>query len=264
MRNITVLFLGIFLGASVAVAQDYLPRDNGPLDYHDSPRYRDSESHPFRILAYAVHPIGWLAREVIFRPFSYFASSTEATRSVFGYREPFDYREPECFSASDSVTDCRSVMPFNYASVPAPGASELTVGEQAREIYFPDVNYDFDKRALNDLGQGRAHQIADLLSKEPGLRIVLQGHADFKGGDKYNEKLGIDRAEALKAELLKLGVSPDRVSTVTFGKSQPVYSDQTDWARAVNRRVEVHVAEVPPAPKTLSEDSAKGQWREVR
>lgn len=263
MKNIAKIVVAILLGVSTAAAQDALPRDNGPFDYHDAPRYRDSESHPFRILAYALHPVGWLAREVIFRPFSYFASSTETTKSIFGYREPYDYREPECFSSSDSVTDCHSVMPFNYGAAPAP-AAELALAEQGREIYFPDVNFDFDKHALNDLGEGRAHQIADLLAKEPGMRVVLQGHADYKGGDQYNEKLGMNRAEAVKSQLLKLGVAPDRISTVTFGKSQPVYGDQSDWARAVNRRVEVHVAELPPAPKTLADDSAKGQLRAVR
>ena len=40
-------------------------------------------------------PLGWLAREAVFRPISYFASSTEVTRSVMGYREPYDFRQPE-------------------------------------------------------------------------------------------------------------------------------------------------------------------------
>ena len=67
-----------------AFAQDVLPADNGIYTYHTTPRYRDSESHPLRLLAYVVHPIGWVAREVFFRPLSYFASSTETTRSVMG------------------------------------------------------------------------------------------------------------------------------------------------------------------------------------
>ncbi len=83
-------------------------------EYHPSPAYRESESHPLRVLAYIVHPIGWLAREVIFRPFSYFASSTPETRAIMGYREPHDFRKPSCFSRNDSIPDCRQVKPFDY------------------------------------------------------------------------------------------------------------------------------------------------------
>ncbi len=249
MRNIlTVLVAALLVVATVqsAVAQDVLPNDNGLATYHTSPRYRDSETHPLRILGYIVHPIGWVAREVLFRPFSYFVSSSETRKSVFGYREPYDYRQPECFSADDSVPDCRSVAPFNYGAVAAPLEVEEVVAEEmgeapVRQVYFPDVNFDFDKGKLTDLGKGRSYQIAKLLEQEPGMRIVLEGHADYIGDDKYNEKLGMTRAEAVRKELIALGISPDRLSTVTFGKSQPLLPQEADWARAVNRRVQIHL-----------------------
>ena len=227
-------------------AQDLLPYDNGLASYHAAPRYRESESHPLRVIAYVLHPVGWLAREVVFRPLSYFASSTETTRSVMGYREPFDYRQPECFSADDSTPDCRSIMPFNYDGPTTDGqavaaAEPVAAVETVRQVYLPDVNFDFNKHSLTDLGLGRAHQIAALLNKESGLKVVLQGHADFKGSDQYNQKLGMDRAEALRQELVALGVPADRLSTVSFGESQPALAGEEDWARAVNRRVEVRL-----------------------
>lgn len=251
------LFSGLLVSNQQAWAQDSLPHDNGLATYHSAPRYRESESHPLRILAYALHPIGWVAREVIFRPISYFAGSTEVTRSVMGYREPYDYRQPECFSADDATPDCRALLPFNYDSMGS-GGSAVTEGDEAmdsssttsslttdgaRQVYFPDVNFDFNQRKLNDLGQGRARQIAALLKEESGLKVVLQGNTDYVGKDSYNEKLGMDRAEALRAELVNLGVSSDRLSTVTFGKSQPIFNEQETWARAVNRRVAVQPAD---------------------
>ena len=110
-----------------------------------------------------------------------------------------------------------------------------------RQVYFPDVNFAFDKGNLSDLGKGRAYQVAELLKREPGLRIVLEGHTDYIGTEQYNEKLGMQRAESVRTELLALGVTEDRLSSVTFGKSQPLLAQETDWARAVNRRVEVHL-----------------------
>lgn len=230
--------ISIFGSAS---AQDVLPYDNGLATYHTSPRYRESESHPLRVLAYVVHPVGWLAREAIFRPFSYFASATPETRSVMGFREPYDYRQPECFSADDSIPDCRAVFPFNYDSLPKKGDSS-TGSLTMSKVYFPDVNFDFDKRTLSPLGQGQVRRLAKMIQESgSGVAIVLQGHTDFMGSDAYNEKLGMDRAEAVRQELVSLGFSADKLSTVTFGESQPIYSEQTDWARAANRRVESHM-----------------------
>ena len=245
-HSFILIVAALFLAVSTAQAQDQLPRDNGLATYHTSPHYRESESHPLRILGYVFHPVGWLAREVLFRPFSYFASSSETRRSVMGYRDPFDYRQPECFSADHTAPDCRTVLPYNY-DAGTPEAAEVVmeeiVAEPVRQVYFPDVNFDFDKHNLNDLGKGRAFQIADLLKSEDGVHVVLEGHTDFIGSEEYNEKLGTNRAEAVRQELVALGVPSDRISTVTFGKSQPLLAQETDWARAVNRRVEVHVDE---------------------
>lgn len=240
------LFLLVCSGfCFTASAQDQLPRDNGLATYHVAPHYRESESHPLRVLSYVFHPIGWVARELIFRPLSYLASSSETRRSVMGYRDPFDYRQPECFSSDHTSPDCRSVMPYNYDSV-TPEAVEMAIvepveEEPVRQVYFPNVNFDFDKSELTSLGRGRAQQIADLLQTESDVHVVLEGHTDFIGTEEYNEKLGSRRAEAVRDELIALGVSAERVSTVTFGKSQPLVAGESDWARAVNRRVEVHV-----------------------
>lgn len=246
-----VAALSFFSLSSVAVAQDVLPADNGLETYHTAPRYRESESHPLRVLAYIVHPIGWVLREGIFRPLSYFAASTETTRSVMGFREPFDYRQPECFSADDSVPDCRSVQPFNYSNNQGDDDTAALDSASARQVYFPNVNFDFNKRTLNQLGRGRVQQIAQMLGESSNLKVVLQGHTDYKGTEKYNEKLGLDRAESVRQELIALGVGADRLSTVTFGETQPIYHEETDWARAVNRRVEVQ-PDAPAAPAPVA------------
>ena len=224
--------VGVFLAGNV-VAQDQLPKDNGYSDYHKAPRYRESESHPLRILAYIVHPIGWAARELIFRPLSYFASSTPDTRAVMGFREPFDFRTPSCFSSDDNVPDCRTIMPFDYNK---PQGEELTSG---KVVYFPDVNFDFNKHVLNKLGRAKAHEVAGLLNKEGAVNIVLEGNADSRGGEAYNQKLGMDRADAVKAELVAQGISGETLTTVSFGESRPLFTEQEEWAYASNRRVAV-------------------------
>jgi outer membrane protein OmpA-like peptidoglycan-associated protein len=214
----------------VAVAQDTLPRDNGIYTYYTAPEWRESEAHPLRIAAYVLHPIGWALREGITRPLSYFASSTEVRRSVMGYRYPFDFRNPECFSSDDNLPDCRTVMPFNYQ------VSDDV--DRATEIYFPNVNFDFDKRSLNPKGVEMVSKIASTLKKESNVKVVLQGHTDYIGSNAYNEVLGLDRANAVRDELVRLGVTIDRLSTVSFGETVPLVNDKGNDARAANRRVE--------------------------
>ena len=251
-RTALSLTLAVCLLPQSVFAQEVLPYDNGLEDYHPAPRYRESESHPLRVVAYALHPIGWVLREVIFRPLSYFASSTPETRSVMGYREPYDYRKPSCFSSKDITPDCRQLVPFNYdnknaASVEAPG------GEPGQAIYFPDTNFDFNARTLSALGKAKVKTAAEILNQQGGVKVVLEGHTDARGSDKYNDKLGLDRAEAVKAELVRLGIPAERLSTVSFGETEPLFNEAEDWAYAANRRVEVHVgtkpaAEVAPVP----------------
>ena len=242
-KSVKGLALALLLCSSVVQsshAQEFFPVDDGLADYHAGPDYRESESHPLRIVAYALHPVGWVLREVIFRPLSWFASSTEETKSVMGYRDPRDFRSSECFPTSGEAPDCRSIPPFNYDTNSAAHSRNPAV-KNSREVFFPEVNFEFNKSSLNDLGRGRIHQIADLLKNNEGARIVLEGHADSKGTDLYNEKLGSARAEMVKQELASLGVTADRMSTVTYGKTQPELNSAEPWARAVNRRVEVRV-----------------------
>jgi len=213
-------------------AQEMLPRDQGYVTYHSAPEYRVSEEHPLRIAAYILHPIGWVLREGITRPLSYFAASTESRRVIMGYRYPYDYRTPECFSASDTIPDCRAILPFNYAG-------EAPQGEAAN-VYFPNVNFDFNKRTLNEQGKAVVATIAKTLSSEANLKVVLQGHTDYIGSDAYNDALGMDRARAVLEELVHLGIAEDRLSAVSFGETTPLVDEKTDAARAANRRVEVH------------------------
>jgi len=244
-RAVLALTCFFAVGVGNVSAQDYFPEDNGIFTYHEAYQYRDSEAHPLRLAAYLTHWTGWVLREAIVRPYSYFFSGSEFNRSFFGYREPFDYREPVCYGVT-GIPDCRAVAPFNGISTePAPlvgglddssdlGANVITDGQ----VYMPDVAFEYDSAALNALGRGRVRQVAQLLSAVPDLQIVVQGHADVRGGDGYNSNLGQRRADVVKSELVELGIDPARLDAESFGESQPVFTESADWAYAVNRRVQ--------------------------
>jgi len=227
-------------GTSLASAQDLLPRDNGIFTYHTPPRYRESEAHPLRVFGYVLHPFGWVLREGVTRPLSAMASSTEFTRSFFGYREPFDFREPVCFSNID-VPDCRRLPPMMGIGMAAASDSADAMASSERQVYIPDVNFEFNKSTLNDLGRGRIRQISQLLASVPSLKVVVEGHTDYKGSDQFNQNLGDRRAQAVLKELTDLGIDSARMSPMSYGESKPVFTEEEDWARAVNRRVQFTV-----------------------
>lgn len=244
MKKVILFVLLTFTFVSFANAQGALPKDRSTVGkYHTYPHYTDQESHPFRIFSYALYPIGWVLREGITRPLSYITSLDETESDIFGHRDVNDWKDPSCFSDTKEY-DCKSVAPFKTIDATGCVNGNCNVGAdgsqfEVEKVYLPDVNFDFDKRELNTLGKGKARVIAQILKEKAGVNVVLSGHADYKGSDEYNKKLALDRAEALKKELVRLGVPQSRIQTISFGKERPFLQEKDDPARAVNRRVEI-------------------------
>ena len=74
------------------------------------------------------------------------------------------------------------------------------------------------------------------LRKNSDVTVVLEGHADERGTREYNLALGEKRAQSVKNYLINLGISSDRVSTISYGKERPAVIGSNDGAWAQNRR----------------------------
>jgi outer membrane protein OmpA-like peptidoglycan-associated protein len=74
---------------------------------------------------------------------------------------------------------------------------------------------------------------------EPGWKLVIEGHTDATGSDAHNQTLSQQRAESVKAYLVKAGVDGGRLKPTGFGESKPVADNATELGRAQNRRVEL-------------------------
>ena len=77
---------------------------------------------------------------------------------------------------------------------------------------------------------------ATWLRKNPGINVVLEGHADERGTREYNLALGERRANAAKDYLMTYGISSDRVTVLSYGKERPVDSGSNPLAWSKNRR----------------------------
>jgi outer membrane protein OmpA-like peptidoglycan-associated protein len=151
------------------------------------------------------------------------------------------------FGLSNSVTDYTILAGISYSgpqpAAPMPEAGKERIVYQDRVIRvenvpFPDINFEFDKATLTDIGRSRVYLISQKVKEGKNVKVEIQGRTDYIGTEDYNKKLGMQRAEAVKAALVRLGVDPARISTVSFGGEKPQTELQTPWARAVNRRAE--------------------------
>jgi hypothetical protein len=113
---------------------------------------------------------------------------------------------------------------------------------------WEEINFEFNSSILVD-GFPSLLRLAELLQKNPGYKVKLEGHTDRIGGDQYNEKLGLSRANMVRDFLVKYGARPGQIDVGTRGKVDPKYPGQkptyskTDEARWMNRRVVVTVTD---------------------
>ncbi len=99
--------------------------------------------------------------------------------------------------------------------------------------------FDFDKAVIKPAGYGELANVINILEKNPGMGVVLQGHTDSIGNNAYNKKLSMRRSKAVKAYFVEKGISATRLSCEGFGEAKPVASNKTKQGRALNRRVEL-------------------------
>lgn len=103
------------------------------------------------------------------------------------------------------------------------------------------VFFDYDKAELKSESMPELESVIEMLRDNPTLRVRFDGHTDDQGSDDYNHKLSHRRADAVKDYVIAGGIASSRVEAKGFGKKNPLMKGATDEARALNRRVEMHV-----------------------
>jgi peptidoglycan-associated lipoprotein len=115
-------------------------------------------------------------------------------------------------------------------------ATSRTLDDLNRNSPFKPVFFAVDSADLDELGRATASANAEVMKKNPGWVITIEGHCDERGTAEYNLALGERRAIAVKTFLVSLGVPPDRVRTISYGKEFPFDPGKTDEAMSHNRR----------------------------
>ncbi len=126
----------------------------------------------------------------------------------------------------------------------AQAAGKLAEGKFVYSLVLSDdaVKFPVDKHELSKEAEARLTEFAGRLKAEnKNVYLEIQGHTDATGPGGYNYKLGEARAEAVRRYLNKQGIALNRMSTISYGKEEPVDSNKTKEGRAKNRRVVVVV-----------------------
>jgi OOP family OmpA-OmpF porin len=206
-----------------------------------------------------LHPVGWLAEWLVFRPLHFVVSATEPTEAFFGHRphppvlvEPqplYDYgpvkRAPlqSTEAAPASVASPVRAETVKIVEVPVERTviKEVSKVVEVEKVVFPAIAFRFDSTELTDLGKGQVYLAAQRLKEKSDVTVVIEGHTDAVGSEEYNRKLGFRRAQTVMKELSALGIDATRMSAAAVGETAPLIDQGSQWARAVNRRVEFQV-----------------------
>jgi len=99
-----------------------------------------------------------------------------------------------------------------------------------------DVYFDFDKYDIRPADAAILKENAALLKKYTSIKIQIEGHCDERGTSEYNLALGERRANSTKNYLMSLGVSPERISAISYGEEKPIDPGHNEEAWGKNRR----------------------------
>jgi peptidoglycan-associated lipoprotein len=137
-------------------------------------------------------------------------------------------------TASGPGGSADSSVRVTVAAAPTPPPQQEAIDynrlflEEVKDAYF-----DFNKADIRADAREALGKTADFLRKYPQIKATIEGHCDERGSTEYNVLLGDRRAAAVKSYLVSLGISADRLNTVSYGKEKPICGESNEecWQR---------------------------------
>lgn len=116
---------------------------------------------------------------------------------------------------------------------------EMTPESPSDAVDFQNILFDFDSAKPRKVSQPELKAMAELIKRSKAANVQIVGHTDDVGTNAYNKGLGQRRALAVCEALIRLGVRPNILEPVSKGESKPIVSNDSDFNRSLNRRVEL-------------------------
>ena len=140
---------------------------------------------------------------------------------------------PDLFSESANLI-------VNERSSVTEKIDEVTI----KTILSRNIPFDFNITAISKQYKDTLNKIAVLLNKYSNLKVEIIGHTDNRGSEEYNQKLSEQRAGSVAGFLNENGVQKMKILFYGKGQSEPLQTNETEFGRKANRRVEIRINEI--------------------
>ena len=110
--------------------------------------------------------------------------------------------------------------------------------EEAFTANVKPIYFDYDSYAVRGDAQQTLQQDAQWLTQHPNMSFTIEGHCDERGSTEYNLALGDNRAQSAKNALVQLGISANRIRTISYGKEKPFCTESNEQCWQSNRRAQ--------------------------
>lgn len=111
-----------------------------------------------------------------------------------------------------------------------------SLGLRGADGPLEDIYFGYDADDLDGQARAALQRNRDWLEQNPTARVEIEGHCDDRGTIEYNLALGARRAAAARDYLTALGISPSRITTISYGEELPVCRESTESCWQRNRR----------------------------
>lgn len=129
------------------------------------------------------------------------------------------------------VVPTPDVTQTTITSGPVPGSQQHLVATVGDRVFF-----EYDEAELTPTARDILRRQAEWLRNNLGVSVVIEGHCDERGTREYNIALGDRRATAARNYMIALGISGDRMRTISYGKERPVAFGASESSWSKNRR----------------------------
>lgn len=121
------------------------------------------------------------------------------------------------------------------------GAKVERVGEGIKITFDSGILFESGKSNLQPVAKANIDKLSVILNKYKDTNILIEGHTDSDGTEEFNQKLSESRANSVANDAKGQGVVGSRITTVGYGETQPVASNDTAEGKKLNRRVEIAI-----------------------
>ena len=137
------------------------------------------------------------------------------------------------------IDDPEFLDPFADGGRPGMGDNRWTdPGELVADVSFQAVSFGYDSYQIAPSEYGSIDVVAQYMRENGNIRLITEGHCDERGSREYNMALGENRAQAVRAYLINVGIDNDRIQTRSHGEEMPIDFGHNESAWSLNRRVE--------------------------